>query len=98
MGDKIFTGGSPGPNGVLMTPNASLYMVDPPITTQVSRPGIIRTESLTSRIVVVPEQWMSSWKVRMNNDGASYLIARFDAAPGLEMLKRVPCNVSFPLN
>ena len=81
MGDNIFTGGSPSPNGVLMTPNASLYIVDPPITTQVMRPGIIRSETLTSRIVVVPEQWMISWKVRMNNDGASYLIARFDATP-----------------
>ena len=34
----------------------------------------------------------------MNNDGASYLIARFDGTPGLEMLKWVPGNVSFPLN
>ena len=34
----------------------------------------------------------------MNNDADSYLIARFDAMPGLEMLKWVPGNVSFPLN
>ena len=81
-----------------MRPNDSLYIVDPPITTQVMRPGIIRSETLTSRVVVVPEQWVSSWKVRMNNVGASYLLARFDATPGLEMLKWVPGNVSFPLN
>ena len=98
MGDNLFTGGSPGPTGILMMPNASLYIVDPPITTQVMRPGIIRTETLTSRIVIVPEQWMSSWKERTNNDGASYLIARFDATPGVEMLKWVPGAVSFPLN
>ena len=36
--------------------------------------------------------------MRMNNDGASYLIAHFDATLGLEMLKWVPGNVSFPLN
>ena len=81
-----------------MRPNDSLYIVDPPITTQVMRPGITRSETLTSRVVVVPEQWMSSWKVRMNNVGASYLLARFDATPELEMLKWVPGNVSFPLN
>ena len=34
----------------------------------------------------------------MNSHGASHLIARFDATPGLEMLKWVLGNVSFPLN
>ena len=33
----------------------------------------------------------------MNNVGASYLLARFDATPGLEMLKWVPGNVSFSI-
>ena len=78
-----------------MRPNESLFFIDPPITTEILRPGgglVVK-----SSFVRVPEEFKDSW-LEQNMVERRYLLTKFDATTGREVLRWFISNVDFPIS